>query len=871
MYETLKKMLTSGAYSVVESFELPGRAAAFRSTPRFLFESAVGHYLEREVARGSGLWRHQARAMELLGEGRNVVIPTGTASGKSLIFRAVAFHDVMTDADARVLVFYPLKALASDQLRGWRAMASDLGLPDNVIGRIDGSIRDMKKRDAVLESSRIILMTPDVCHAWLMSRLSMPTVKQFLRRVSLIVMDEAHTLEGVFGSNFAFLIRRLLVARQWLAKEASQDRALKCVAATATIANPQELLRSVTGSEFEVVDESLDGSPRASRICAHLAAPPGEELQLARALQAELLRNSRSGGFITFIDSRKAVESLARFSQEELAELLGDGCVMPYRAGYDAQDREEIERRLQSGELRGVVSTSALELGIDLPHLTVGLNVGVPPTRKSYRQRLGRIGRASAGAFVVVAPPNAFTGFGTSFREYHDMSVEESYLYLDNRFMQFAHSRCLIDELDALGAGSSLPASVNWPSGLGEIFAAAKPGGDRPPEFDAIAQLGGDSPQRSYPLRNVGEISFRIAQGENADPLGEANESQALRECYPGGVYLHMARAWEVIAWYMNAYRPYIKVKPTSPKRQTRPRIRTWINAGVTRDDLLDQHFLISDRGFLAECQMQITEKVEGYTEVSSGKYLSYQELRQRNPNLRPRMRNFRTSGVVLSIDEPWFRETDNKTQIADRLTAIFAREYSILPQDVGAAATNISVRSMDGGGLRGDCMVVFDQTYGSLRLTERLFLNFGHLLDRLEASADAEKGAAREQLRAFVGRLKSTYAEFVPPDAGSWETSAVAPQGLMQVFAPGSIVCLREKGKMATDVRVIQPTMMEGRMLYQVELVPKHGRPQSGKRWVAAEFLEPSATADEWTYAWWNAVTQEFEDSPAGQDVDDD
>ena len=475
MYETLKALLKSGKYSVIESFELPSREAAFRPIPSFLLESPVGKYLDQEIDNDSLLWRHQAYAIEWLGKGRNIVIPTGTASGKSLIFRSFAFHRILQNSNHRVLIFYPLKALASDQMRGWRTMASGLGLPEDTIGRIDGSIA-VQERDSILEKARIIIMTPDVCHAWLMSRLSMPVVKQFLRQLGFIVMDEAHTLEGVFGSNFAFLIRRLLAARHWLLKDAIGDRSIQFVAATATISNPKELLSALTGVDFDLIDETMDGSPRSKRLCAHIAAPPAEELQLVRMLQIELLQNSKTGGFITFVDSRKAVELLARASQNELSKLLGDESVMPYRAGYDAKDREAIERRLQRGELRGVVSTSALELGIDLPHLTVGLNLGVPSTRKAYRQRLGRVGRSSSGAFIVIAPPNAFTAYGTSFHEYHDLSVEESYLYLDNRFVQFAHSRCMVDEMDALGATSSLPLSAKWPQGFADVFAASKPG-----------------------------------------------------------------------------------------------------------------------------------------------------------------------------------------------------------------------------------------------------------------------------------------------------------------------------------------------------------------------------------------------------------
>jgi len=579
----------------------------------------------------------------------------------------------------------------------------------------------------------------------------------------------------------------------------------------------------------------------------------------------------RVGGFITFVDSRKGVESLVRASRAELEQIIGSDAVMPYRAGYDSRDRQEIEQRLQNGTLRGVVSTSALELGIDLPHLLVGINVGVPPTRKTYRQRLGRVGRSDDGAFLIIAPSNAFTRYGTSFREYHDMSVEPSYLYLDNRFMQFAHARCLIDELDAMAAGTVLPTRVHWPQGFKEIFSAAKPGGYRPSEFDAIAQLGGDSPQYSYPLRNVGEINFKIAIGENADSFGEANESQALRECYPGGIYLHLARPYEVVAWSTSAFQPYIKVRPVQGNRRTRPRIKTWINAGITPADLLEGHILSGETGFLAECQMQVTERIEGFTDMQTGEFRDYQELRQRNPNMRPRMRNFRTSGVILCINGDWFRHGGTKEFVANRLLEVFCREFSVLPHDVGASASNISVRNIDGRGLRMNCIVVFDQTYGSLRLTEKLFLRFDHLLDRLAVAADSEEGADRERFGEIVTRVRDAYAAFV----GAEVKAAGAPEetpltGFLQVFTRGSRVCLRERGVISTDVEIIQPSMMDGQLMYQVKCSPKYPNNQGiapVKRWVNAGLVEPSANSAEWDYGWWNMATETYKDPPENTD----
>jgi DEAD/DEAH box helicase domain-containing protein len=860
MYQALMALLAEGDYSVAESFVLPARQARYRPIPRFLLDSRVGLYLRRATFSSQGLWNHQALALEELGSGKNVVVSTGTASGKSLIFRVASFHQILLHPESRILVFYPLKALAADQFRGWQEMARELEMEPEIVGRIDGSVY-FKERDEILEKARIVVMTPDVCHAWMMSRLAIPAVKTFLKQLSYMVMDEAHTLEGVFGSNFSFLLRRMLTARRRLMDSASPIEEPQLIAATATIANPAEHMQTLTGMEFYQVTEADEGSPHAERFCAHVISPDGEAMNLARTIQTELLKNSSRGGFITFVDSRKGVEVLARSSQAILSKS-GNDVVMPYRAGYDSADREAIERRLQEGTLRGVVSTSALELGIDLPHLTVGLNIGVPGTRKAYRQRLGRVGRSSEGAFLIVADQNAFRSFGTSFEEYHNLSVEPSYLYLDNRFMQFAHGRCLADELEAVGAPTALPSHGHWPKGFKEVYNAAKPGGDRPPEFDGIAQLGGDAPQRSYPLRNVGEINFKIAMGENADPFGEVNESQALRECYPGATYLHLAHAYEVVAWSTNALQPFIKVRNTSPGRQTRPRIRTWINTGIMPVDLMEQHFMQSENGFIAECQMQITEKVEGYVDGKTGEYRAYQELRQRNPNMRPRVRNFRTSGVILCIQAGWFKESGVKNHVADWIRSIFSREYSTLPQDVGSAATNISVRSMEGGGIRGDCVVLYDQTYGSLRLTERLYMNFDVILQRLRVSAESTEGKDRDTLIDIASKLENVYASFQVDDHyGSEVLDEVAPPGCLHVFTPGSKVCLRERGKLCTDVEIIQPTWMDGSLKYQVKSPRKYSGSAPVKRWISSEFLEPSADGDDWEYGWWDRETEEFVD----------
>jgi DEAD/DEAH box helicase domain-containing protein len=758
-------------------------------------------------------------------------------------------------------VFYPLKALAADQYIGWCRTAEKLKLPEDFVGRIDGTVR-VKERDAILKSARVLLMTPDVCHAWFMSNLANPTVKDFLNNLNLIILDEAHTLEGVFGSNFAFLFRRIQSARNNIHKAEKMSTPLSVIAATATISNPAEHMTRLTGLEFESVGESEDGSPQYQRHCIHIAAPENEEMTIAKGIQIKLLKGSKQGGFITFVDSRKGVEMLAVTSNQKLRKVLPGTEVLPYRAGIDVEDRKDIEKQLKKGTLRGVISTSALELGIDLPHLQVGINVGVPATRKSYRQRLGRVGRSGSGAFIVISDHNAFRRFGTSFREYHDMSVEPSYLYLDNRFMQYAHARCLVDELESIGAKdkASLPTRIGWPEGFDSVFKAARPGGNRPREFDAIAQMGSDMPQRNYPLRNVGEINFKISLGEQADQIGDANLAQALRECYPGATYYHMAKPYKVLSWTTNAFQPFIKVKMLKGAPSTKPRIRTWINAALTPWDIIEHHFEKSEKGFIAECQMQITEKVEGFEEGDSG-YKSYQELRERNPNMRPRIRQFRTTGVVLCIEDKWFSKSGNKQFIADRFRELFCREYSVLPQDIGTASTNISLSTEEGNKPKSNCIVIFDQTYGSLRLSEYVYIDFSKLIDRLSVASKAEDDKEQEYYREAITHLREFYGSVEEPDVGeSVSIEQGAEDGLVQVFSSGSRIALREQGVLFTDVEIIAPTILpDGQLWYQVKCPPKHKKSAPTKRWVSPDFIETTAQEGEWGYALWDPSTQEY------------
>ena len=179
---------------------------------------------------------------------------------------------------------------------------------------------------------------------------------------------------------------------------------MRVIVASATISTPDQHLNSLTGFHFETVGEEDDGAPRHERSILHIAAAERREGEVAEEIHKALLEGSTDGSFITFVDSRQGAERVA-------VRTDNSGLVKPYGSGYEATDRSNIEHALRDGHLRGVVSTSALEFGIDIPHFAVGLNIGVPVTRKSFRQRLGRVGRQRPGSFAVVTEPYAFSRF----------------------------------------------------------------------------------------------------------------------------------------------------------------------------------------------------------------------------------------------------------------------------------------------------------------------------------------------------------------------------------------------------------------------------------------------------------------------------
>jgi superfamily II DNA/RNA helicase len=334
------------------------------------------------------LYSHQLAALEAARQG-NAIVTSGTASGKSLSFNLPVLDDLVRDPHRRALYLYPTKALAQDQAR----KLSQLRLDPLRHAIYDGDT-PRADRPAIRRRSNLVLTNPDMLHVGVL-----PHHKQwgdFLANLGWVVVDEAHTYRGVFGSHVANVLRRLLrVAGVYGAEP-------RFTLASATIANPVELAERLVGQPFALVDG--DGAPRAGRRIALWNPPVIDEKSMTRrsvlSEAAELLGNLVAEGMrtICFLRSRRGVELILRFTRMRLEDLgrphLADR-IAPYRAGYTPQQRREIEARLASGELLAVVATDALELGIDIGELDAGMCVTFPGTVASLRQMWGRTSPAT--------------------------------------------------------------------------------------------------------------------------------------------------------------------------------------------------------------------------------------------------------------------------------------------------------------------------------------------------------------------------------------------------------------------------------------------------------------------------------------------
>ncbi len=482
----------------------------------------------------TGLHAHQRRAIELLDAGDNVIVATGTASGKTLVYNLAFARAALAEPKTTALYIFPTKALARDQLRQVR----DLKLPQIRAAVYDGDT-PRAERPLIRRNANLVMTNPDMLHASILS--GHARWADVFLRLAYVVVDEAHTARGVFGSHVAMVLRRL---RRIVAHYGGSPT---FVLASATIGNPAELANRLTGLPFAEV--TVDASPRGEKRFV-LWNPPlvDRELGLRRSAVSEtswLLRELVESGTrtIAFCRTRRSAELVAEFARRELDPPLKPR-VKTYRAGYLPEERRDLERALASGALLGVAATNALELGIDVGSLDAALLAGYPGTRASMWQQAGRAGRRGEPSVAVLVA--------------QDDPLDQYLVNHPDDLFSKPPEAAVIDPTNPYVLGPHLAcAAREQPMRDEEVEAFF---GE--PAAAAVARLESDGvlvrrrgllhagvredPHARVDIRSASGETFGIVEEDTGALLGTSDGSRAFWTVHPGAIYLHQGEQFEV-------------------------------------------------------------------------------------------------------------------------------------------------------------------------------------------------------------------------------------------------------------------------------------------------------------------------------------
>ncbi len=666
------------------------------------------------------LYSHQRATLEAA-QASNLVITSGTASGKSLAFNLPVLDGIARDPKRRALYLYPTKALAQDQARGFASLR-----PPNLREAIYDGDTPREERPAIRRRSNLVLTNPDMLHVGILPHHK--SWGDFFANLGWVVVDEAHTYRGVFGSHVGNVLRRLRrLARAYGAEP-------RFLLASATIANPVGLAEELVGTPFELVDD--DGAPRSGREIAMWNPPLIDKatgtrrspLGEAADLLAELV--SHDVRTICFLKSRRGIELIQRFARESLQargkpELAAR--IAPYRGGYTPQQRREIEARLAAGELLAVVATDALELGIDIGELDAAICVTFPGTVASLRQMWGRAGRRRRGLALYVAGADALDQFFCRHPdEFIGRPVEAA--ILDHESEQIA-SRHMV------AAAYELPLS----EADGEVFGAGwRARAGRLVEAGELRQAGGGvMPRRSefvaskIALRSASVDSVAVIERDSGEMLGLVEAERAFTTIHPGAVYLHLGRSYEVEQLDVRGRRAVVSRFEgdwyTRPKKETEIYIERVREQRTTAGVAL--HF----------GEVSVTEQVIAYQRVSIAEQEPFDIVALELPEQR-----FVTQALWYVLPERITGELPPDALLGS-LHATEHGQIAVLPLiamcdrwDIGGLSTNVHFQT------GRSTIFIYDGHPGGVGITLRGYEEFERLLgdaERLIAECPCEAG----------------------------------------------------------------------------------------------------------------------------------
>jgi len=653
---------------------------------------------------------HQKEAIDLIRNGQDVIVATPTASGKSLIYNIPVMERLLEDPAAHALYLFPLKALAQDQLLWIDDFARLLpALGERVALICDGDTSSYRRRKIREHPPRILITNPDMLH------LSMLGYNEnwagLWQGLTHIIIDEVHTYRGVFGSHMAWVMRRLA---RICAKFGATPQ---FILSSATVGNPSQLASDLINREVDVVSES--GAPRGTRHFIFIDPLDSAAYAACQLLEAALKRGLRT---IVYTQSRKMTELIYIWTRERLG-VLSDK-LTSYRAGFLPEERREIEARLTSGELLGVVSTSALELGIDIGSLDICILLGYPGTIMATWQRGGRVGRRQQDSLIVmVGQEDALDQYFLRHpRDFFDRGVESAVLNPDNPVIAKQHLLCAAAE-SPIRANESIVATDAAKAAVAELVEEAEllRGSDARTWY-----TGRKYPHRGVDLRGSGR-SFVIRQaGNEGRELGRIDEGRCLKECHPGAIYLHRGETYLISDLDLDGHEVTAAPKNVNYFTRTMGSKETAI---LKVTEMVERQTQGADLGYrITLGRIKVTDQVTGYQRrlVSGHKVIATCPL-----NLPPTV--FETEGLWIEI--PAALQQRIEGALLHFMGGIHALEHAaigIFPllvlcdrNDVGGIAYPFHPQ------LGKPAVFIYDGHPGGVGLCREAFAKIGELLEK--------------------------------------------------------------------------------------------------------------------------------------------
>jgi DEAD/DEAH box helicase domain-containing protein len=514
----------------------------------------------------SALYGHQAKALNAILDGKNVIIATPSASGKSLCYQLATLDALLHDKDSRAFYIFPTKALAQDQLRSLEQILGETkGLPQLISHGAAATFDGDTPQDAranIRKQARVVLTNPDMLHLGILP--NHQSWSKLFRNLKYVVIDETHIYRGVFGSHVANVLRRL---RRLCAFYGSNPHFICC---SATIANPQEHAQNIVGLPFEAIVE--DGSPHGEKYFTFWNPPIIDEAKTSRRssnseaafLLGELVQKEIRS--LVFASTRKLTELIYIYTQEQLPPSLRDK-ISPYRAGYLPEDRRRIEQQFFEGELLGLVATTALELGINIGDLDATVLTGYPGSIASAWQQAGRSGRSthSSLSFLIAQenPLDQYLMHNPDF--FSSKNFDNAIINPVNPYILKPHLLCAAWEKPLEDKDEEF-----FGSNTGTMLTELEQEG----RLRKRQERWHPAPSISYPaqdinIRATSGQNYAVIDGQDGCLLETVEASVAFFLVHPGAIYLHQGESYLITELDLARHIAWAEPRPVNYYTQT--------------------------------------------------------------------------------------------------------------------------------------------------------------------------------------------------------------------------------------------------------------------------------------------------------------